>query len=81
MEDLELELGDTRVEYMQIRVTYSHSAFPDHCPLGTSSGVSNIRTRMETTAMATLKLYNELSPWSPRPAPAPHPLLELIERH
>ncbi|KFA51685.1 hypothetical protein S40293_02778 [Stachybotrys chartarum IBT 40293] len=81
IEDLELELGDTRVEYMQIRVTYSHSAFPDHCSPGTSSGVSNIRTRMETTATATLKLYNELSPWSPRPAPAPHPLLELIERH
>lgn len=66
---------------MQTRVSYSHSAFPDDCRSEAMAGVSRIRSRMETVATATLKRHSTVSPWSPRPAPAPNPLFQLIERH
>ena len=66
---------------MEIRVSYSHSAFPDDCRSETMTGVSSIRSRMETVATATLKRHSTASPWSPRPTPAPNPLFQLIERH
>lgn len=81
MEDLEFQLGHSRVSYMQIRVSYSHSAFPDDCRSEVITGVSGIRSRMETLATATLKRHSAVSPWSPRPTPAPNHLFQLIERH
>lgn len=76
-----MQLGDSSMSYMTIRVSFSHSAFPDFVSPETVTGVSNMRSRMETTAIATLKRHNTLSPWSPPPAPAPNPLFQLIERH
>lgn len=81
IEYLEMQLGSSRVSYMDIRVCFSHSAFPDFSNPDTVTGVASLRTRMETMATANLKRHNVLSPWSPPPAPAPNPLFQLIERH
>ena len=81
IEDLEVELGDTQLEYLHINVTYSHSAFPSRTSVESVGGVFNIQSKVKTTATATLKLRNTFSPWSPPPAPGPNPLFQLIERH
>lgn len=81
IEDLEIQLGSSRVTYMQIKVSYAHSAFPEYCRPDAVKGVSGMSSRMETKAAASLKRHNTLSPWSPRPAPSPNPLFPLIERH
>lgn len=81
MEDLEFQLGSSTLNYMQVRVSYSHSGFPEFCNVDTMAGVSNMCSRMETTATACLKRHNMRSPWSPPPAPTPNPLFQLIERH
>lgn len=81
MEDLELQLGDLRTNYMEVRVSYSHSAFPSYADADSMSGISTIQSTMNTTAAATLKQYNGLSPWSPYPAPAPNTLFQLIAQH
>lgn len=69
------------MEYMNIRVSYSHSGFPDFTRQETKSGVSSTQTSMETTAMASLKRQNTQSLWSPPPTPTPNPLFQLIEKH
>lgn len=76
-----MQLGSSRVSYMDIRVSFSHSAFPEFSSSEVMTGVSSTRTRMDTMATASLKRHNTLSPWSPPPAPAPNPLFQLIERH
>lgn len=81
IEDLEIQLGSSQVTYMQIRVSYAHSAFPESSYPGTMAGVSSVSSRMEMKATASLKRHNTLSPWSPRPAPHPNLLFPLIERH
>lgn len=81
IEDLEIQLGSSQVTYMQIKVSYAHSAFPQHAHSDAMTGVSSMSSRMETIATASLKQHNTLSPWSPRPAPSPNPLFPLIERH
>lgn len=81
IEDLELQLGHSRVSYMQIRISYAHSAFPDDYRSEAVVGVSSIQSRTETLATATLKRHSTVSPWSPRPTPAPNPLFQLIEKH
>ncbi|PNY29381.1 Uncharacterized protein TCAP_00706 [Tolypocladium capitatum] len=82
MEDLELQLGSSVVGYMHIRVSYSHSAFPEYSSAEADTvGVSSLRSRLETTATATLKPHNALSLWSPRPETSQSHLLQLIERH
>ncbi|RCI09566.1 hypothetical protein L249_4049 [Ophiocordyceps polyrhachis-furcata BCC 54312] len=50
MEDLELQLGTS--VFMNVRVRYSHSAFPEHH--NKAEGVLGMRSRMETTAAASL---------------------------
>jgi len=75
MDDLELQLGSTSVEYLRARLTYRHSAFPQH-----DDGDAAARTRLETTVTAALKRLNTASPWAP-PAPAPpvaDPLLAVV---
>lgn len=81
IEDLEIQLGSSQIPYMQIRVSYAHSAFPKYSQANTDTGLWSMRSRMETTATAALKRHNTSSIWSPRPSPAPDPLLPLIERH
>lgn len=82
MEDLELQLGSSTVGYMHIRVSYSHSAFPEYSSVeAATAGVSSLRSRLETTATATLKRHNAVSPWSPRPETSQDHLLQLVERH
>ncbi|KND92999.1 hypothetical protein TOPH_02247 [Tolypocladium ophioglossoides CBS 100239] len=82
MEDLELQLGSSMVGYMHIRVSYSHSAFPEYSSAeAATAGVSSLRSRLETTATANLKRHNALSLWSPRPETSQNHLLQLVERH
>lgn len=79
MEDLQLQLGDSFVTYMNINVSYSHSAFPPQPAAATE--VSALHTKLTTTAEATVKIHNAFSPWSPQPVMARDCLLPLIERH
>lgn len=83
MEDLELELGSSAVGFMHIRVSYSHSAFPEQAAAEPDvAGVSGLRSRMETTATASLmKQHDAFSMWSPRPEPLQSHILPLVQRH
>lgn len=81
MEDLELQLGDSLMTYMSIRVSYSHSAFPSKSTLVGAVESSSFHTKLSTTAEAAIKLHNALSPWSPHPMPVKNRLLPLIKRH
>ncbi|KAM4056842.1 hypothetical protein HRG_003705 [Hirsutella rhossiliensis] len=83
IEDLELELGSSAVGFMHIRVSYSHSAFPEQVGAEPDAGgVSGLRSRMETTATASLvKQHNAFSMWSPRPEPLQSHILPLVQRH
>ncbi|KAL7950310.1 hypothetical protein V8C42DRAFT_310130 [Trichoderma barbatum] len=80
MEDLQLQLGDSLMAYMRICVSYSHSAFPFKLASGAAE-VSSLHTKLSTTAEATIKLHNSLSPWSPHPIPVEGRVLSLIKRH
>ncbi|KPM38763.1 hypothetical protein AK830_g7820 [Neonectria ditissima] len=82
MEDLAVELGDARLGYAHIRVSYRHSAFPtfkDATSVG--GGVSNVQSRVDTVATASVNLHNSQSPWSPPPARVLGTLLPLLQRH
>jgi hypothetical protein len=76
-----MQLGNSSISYMQVRVSYAHSAFPEDCRPETMMGISSTRSRMETVVMATLKRHSTISLWCPRPTPAPNHLFQLIERH
>lgn len=89
IEDLERQLDGTLAEYLQVRVTYRHSRFPERgIPIvGTmsataSDGISSLQTIMQTTAVATIKRHNFTSPWSPPPCmPRSNSLFEIIASH
>ncbi|ROT40691.1 hypothetical protein SODALDRAFT_330432 [Sodiomyces alkalinus F11] len=95
MDDLEYHLGSSLVDYLHVRLTYTHSAFPagafpssfpwrkDGVSGSANAGFTNLQTRLETTATASLKRYNRRSPWSPRPPPRPmsNPLLDTVAAH
>lgn len=81
MEDLQLQLGDSVMDYLSIQVSYSHSAFPFQRGAAGATEVSILQTRLVTAAEATIKLHNSLSPWSPHPIPARDCLLTVIESH
>ncbi|KJZ79900.1 hypothetical protein HIM_00614 [Hirsutella minnesotensis 3608] len=82
IEDLELELGNSEVGYMHVRVSYSHSAFPVETNAeADTTGVSHLRSRMETTATAILKRPGSFSAWSCTSQPLQDHLLPLLERH
>ncbi|KAL2208842.1 hypothetical protein CC79DRAFT_1320404 [Sarocladium strictum] len=42
IEDLELQLGDLRTEYMRVRLCYAHSAFPQHEDIEERNGISSL---------------------------------------
>ncbi|RMJ17887.1 hypothetical protein BHE90_004282 [Fusarium euwallaceae] len=83
IEDLEAELGSSHVEYIEVRLSYRHSAFPTSRDNDIQAGgMLTMQSKVETVAMASVKLHNTMSPWSPPPPePTPNPLLPLIERH
>lgn len=82
IEDLEAELGNSYVGYIEVRLSYRHSAFPTSRGIDIQAeGMLSIQSKVETVAMASVKLHNTMSPWSPPPEPTPNPLLPLIERH
>ncbi|KAK4176706.1 hypothetical protein QBC36DRAFT_300905 [Triangularia setosa] len=91
MEDLEHHLGSTMTEYLQVRITYRHSGFPQQqqqqmrnmaMKNGFNNGIANVQTSIQTTAVAVIKRHNSSSPWSPRPrAPQPNPIFEIIASH
>ncbi|KAH6631811.1 hypothetical protein F5144DRAFT_232687 [Chaetomium tenue] len=86
IEDLEHELGGTVTDYLQVRVAYCHSGFPQRqkqVATAVSStapdGIASIQTTIQTTATATIKRHNPTSPWSPPLCtPRPSPLFEII---
>lgn len=69
------------MDYAQVHVSYSHSAFPCHPDSNGMGGISKVQSTMKTVAVATLKQCNQLSPWSPSPAPAPNGLFSLVAQH
>ncbi|KAL2153238.1 hypothetical protein VTH82DRAFT_4393 [Thermothelomyces myriococcoides] len=91
IEDLEVELGGIITEYLEVRVTYRHSGYPQrHSRLAsvpTSSGpgpdgLSRIQTTIQTTATASIRRHNSASRWSPLPCTArPNRLFEVVASH
>ncbi|ODA78032.1 hypothetical protein RJ55_06635 [Drechmeria coniospora] len=82
MEDLELQLGSCVAGHMHVRVSYSHSAFPKRAGSeAEATGVSSMRSSLQTTATATLKRRDALSPWSPYPGQSRDQFLQVIERY
>jgi hypothetical protein len=89
IEDLEHQLGGAVTEYVQVRVTYRHSRFPQRrmqaaatVKTTASDGVISLQTRLQTTAVAAIQRHNSASPWSPPPClPRPNPLFEAIASH
>ncbi|KAK8080540.1 hypothetical protein PG997_008358 [Apiospora hydei] len=77
MADLEYHLGNVQTEYIEVRLSYSHSGFPTFSDIsggaGASSsivdGVSRSRTRLETRVTGVVTRNNPMSAWSPRPTP------------
>ncbi|KAK1857353.1 hypothetical protein CCHR01_00134 [Colletotrichum chrysophilum] len=66
IDDLEDQLGSSRVEYLRIVVKYKHSAFPKCGRSDTVDGVADVETKLETSATAALQHLNHRSLWSPR---------------
>ncbi|KAM7204498.1 hypothetical protein V8F20_003614 [Naviculisporaceae sp. PSN 640] len=83
IQDLEHHLGNKHVEYLQIRIRYHHSSFPQHKQDQTSDsdGILDVDTSIETVARAAIKQHNSSSLWSPRPAIQQNPLFEIIASH
>ncbi len=85
MENLELQLGSTSQEYMQIQLTYSHSGFPKcdaRKDLSSADGdCVEVRTSIETTVTALVMQQHFSSLWSPAPAPASSPLVDIVAKH
>ena len=92
MADLEYHLGNVQTEYIEVRLSYSHSGFPTFSDAGGSvgaasaavDGVSRSRTRLETRATGVITRNNPMSDWSPRPrpcAPVSNTLFTIIAAH
>ncbi|KAI1503927.1 hypothetical protein F5X99DRAFT_80420 [Biscogniauxia marginata] len=79
--DLEHQLGSFEVEYLQVRVSYSHSGFPSFKEVSLEDNVSSCQTRLESTATGVIKRHNSRSTWSPRPTPTPNTLFSIIASH
>ncbi|KAK8127615.1 hypothetical protein PG984_008723 [Apiospora sp. TS-2023a] len=91
MADLEYHLGNVQTEYIEVRLSYSHSGFPTFSDAGGAGavsaavdGVSRSRTRLETRATGVITRNNPMSDWSPRPqpcAPVSNTLFTIIAAH
>ncbi|CAK7268905.1 hypothetical protein SEPCBS119000_003301 [Sporothrix epigloea] len=86
LEDLELQLGSTSREYMQVQLTYAHSGFPKR-DIGREladrdAGCVEVRTTIETTVTALVMQQNSSSLWSSPKAPATDsPLVDIVAKH
>ena len=78
IQDLEYQLGSTTTEYLNIKMSFRHSAFPKLHPSPSRTGLSRTYTTIQTCAAATIKRHNTSSPWSPRPAPQSNSLFSVI---
>ncbi|KAG6008376.1 hypothetical protein E4U21_004580 [Claviceps maximensis] len=67
IEELELQLGDTRTQLLHVKISYLHSAFPtiDNAR-STKDGLCHLESRMETTATAALVPRCKDSVWASR---------------
>lgn len=81
MADLEFHLSSIKTEYLIVRLSYSHSTFPDINNIVMTDGVARVENKIVTTATAVIKRLNSSSLWSPPPAPTPNPLFEIISSH
>ncbi|KAH8680915.1 hypothetical protein BX600DRAFT_428892 [Xylariales sp. PMI_506] len=63
--DIEYQLGYVTTEFLEVRLSYSHSGFPGISPLSSIEN-SACRTRLETVVVGEIKLQNPESPWVPR---------------
>ncbi|KAI0387695.1 hypothetical protein F5Y04DRAFT_9911 [Hypomontagnella monticulosa] len=79
--DLEHQLGDFQTEYLQVKVNYYHSGFPEFGNTLAEEGTSVNRTRLETSATGVIKRHNPASTWSPRPVPVSNPLFAIMASH
>ncbi|CAH0048788.1 unnamed protein product [Clonostachys solani] len=61
IEDLEIQLGSSQFNYMHVKVSYAHSVFPESD--GSETGISNMHSRLETVATASLKPGQEALGW------------------
>ncbi|KAA8630924.1 hypothetical protein SMACR_00886 [Sordaria macrospora] len=84
IEDLEYHLGSTKLDYLQVRIRYQHSGFSQRTwvPRNTTmDGIVNLKTSVETKAVAVIKQQGSSSLWSPRDVLQPNPLFEIIASH
>ncbi|KAK2591650.1 hypothetical protein QQS21_010664 [Conoideocrella luteorostrata] len=82
MEELELQLGETYTQLMNIKVSYLHSAFPKiNMAESIENGLCHLQSRMETTATAALVRNGNSSIWSPRSKVSQNSLFPLMVQH
>lgn len=81
MSDIEFQLGNGKIEYAQVRLSYCHSGFPASQDALTSGDTSACRTQLETVTMGTVNRYNPVSAWAPQPIPISNPLFAIIASH
>ncbi|KAK1998660.1 hypothetical protein LX36DRAFT_22458 [Colletotrichum falcatum] len=77
IKDLQYQLGDSRLDYVQVVVRYNHSAFPLQSRSEAVNGAVEMGTKLETSVKAIIKHRNYQSPWSPCPAPTINPVLSI----
>lgn len=65
---------------MQLRITYSHSAFPEYSGSSRPNGISYLSSRLETTATASLKRFHQ-SNWCTPILENTNALFEVMKRH
>ncbi|KAI1776860.1 hypothetical protein F4818DRAFT_457502 [Hypoxylon cercidicola] len=79
--DIEFQLGNVKIEYAQVRLSYGHSGFPAFQNGPADDGTSLCHTRLETVTTGIINRYNPVSPWSPQPTPISNPLFAIIASH
>ncbi|EFQ27755.1 uncharacterized protein GLRG_02899 [Colletotrichum graminicola M1.001] len=77
IEDLQYQLGDSRLDFVRVVVKYNHSAFPLQSRSEAVDGVVEMGTKLETSVKAIIKHRNYQSQWSPCPAPTTNPVLSI----
>ncbi|XXG98547.1 hypothetical protein Hte_004872 [Hypoxylon texense] len=77
--DIEFQLGNGKVEYAQVRLTYCHSGFPHNSP--TNGDASVCHTQLETVTTGIINRHNPVSAWAPQPTPISNPLFGIIASH
>lgn len=86
--ELECQLGETVTNYLDVKVTFKHSAFPTYSgSTAATMGMSYHATSIKTEARAVMKRFSSSSNWSHQRYDSsnankdPNPLIPLIEFH